>query len=427
MRWHADDGDGLDTLEPLDPGSDQPLPGFDSDNTRSARSEWSEVPPLSVVRPRDPKAMRLWLLAAGLGAMSALQFAAAGYVRGVEGDLRHLEEAWRVAVAIDADREAADRALIESTSQYGVSPGVDDQRDLLYDAANARFGKVVKDVAAVGAGSGPVQDLKRDMLRALNARRADFRHERVPLANVRDLDKVTAKLDATLRRWRIDRDAGEESQLTAARELIERLDRMADEPTGLTIVAIARHGVFLIDVDENQVRSTDHDLSRDATVHPTTDGFVIVDGGRARAFSAEPDSPVRWEAAADIGVSAGDEETVWLQHGTTLRRVDPAGSELSTTEVPPGARVVAASTPARALVYVPDHGLMVTTEDGRLIAAGQRRRLGDGQFGTNGSYAAVLDDRGRVLVARLDEGRGRAIFSALRAELPAFIDLAVID
>ena len=71
MRWPGDASDvDDDILEPLLPGSEETLPGFDA-AARSARSSSRRAFPtasseLAIAKPRNPKVLRLWLLAAGL-------------------------------------------------------------------------------------------------------------------------------------------------------------------------------------------------------------------------------------------------------------------------------------------------------------------------------------------------------------------------
>lgn len=146
------------------------------------------------------------------------------------------------------------------------------------------------------------------------------------------------------------------ARLTTARELVERLSRMADEPTGLTIGA-----------------------SPAARLHTVGSRLVVVDAGRAKATLLE------------------------------------------------GSRLVGAPTPTAALVMAPD-GFMVTAAGGGLEPGARFRNVRrDIRAGTNGVYAAALDDRGRVLLARVDGARGRGFrFSALRPDLPKLVDVAVL-
>jgi hypothetical protein len=134
MRWPGDASDvDDDILEPLLPGSEETLPGFEPMARPARRGRPPQPAGLPVVKARDPKVLRLWLLAAGLGVMSVLQFAAAGYVRGVERDLRDIEAVWRDVLRIDSDRAHADAALVATQREYGNSPGLEEQRDTLYE------------------------------------------------------------------------------------------------------------------------------------------------------------------------------------------------------------------------------------------------------------------------------------------------------
>ena len=435
MRWPGDalDVDG-DLLEPLQPGSEETLPGFDPSARRNTsgshgRSEY-EPSTLAVVRPHNPKVLRLWLFAGGLAVMSVLQFVAAGYVRGVERDLRDVEEVWRSALRIDADRALADAALIDTQRQYGNSPGLEEQRELLYDAARSRFDKFTAELDSLTPRSDTVADLRDDMLAALFDRRRDFRQERIPSEREDSLRALGARLDQTLKRWRVDAEPGDDDvRLTAARELLERLEGMADEPTGLTIGAVARDALLLIDVDGNDIVRRGISLSQSARVHAIGDNLVVVDAGKARAFPSAPLTDVpRWEIAAERALPAPDNDTMWVQVGTQLTRVDAAGEPMLTVAIPEGSRLVSVPAPHRALIVAPADGLLVTTREGTLAPGAEFRRVpGNFRIGSNGAYAAALDDRGRVLIARIEEGRGGWTFSALRADLPRLLDLVVLE
>lgn len=435
MRWPGDASDvDDDILEPLLPGSEETLPGFDA-AARSPRSTSRRASPtasseLAVVKPRNPKVLRLWLLAAGLGVMSLLQFAAAGYVRGIERDLRDVEAVWRSVLRIDSDRAQADAALIETLRQYGHSPGLEEQRDTLYEATRSRFDKFVAELASLDPRSDTVTKLRDDMLDALAQRRRDFRDERVSTEHEAALREIGARLDRTLDRWRIDERPGDDDvRLTAARELMERLEGMADEPTGLTIGAVAADALLLIDVDDNDVVRQRVSVSSSARLLALGDNLVVVDGGKARAFSSSPlTAQPRWEIAAERAMAAPDAITMWVQVGSELRRIDADGQPVITVPIPEGSRLVAVPTSQRALIVSPADGLLVTTREGQLESGTEYRRMPRTlRIGSNnGAYAAALDDRGRVLVARIEEGRGGWTFSALRADLPRLLDLVVI-
>lgn len=430
MRWPGDASDvDDDILEPLLPGSEETLPGFEP-VARSARRDRAPRPAgLPVVKTRDPKVLRLWLLATGLGVMSLLQFAAAGYVRGIERDLRDVESVWRDVLRIDSDRAQADAALVATQREYGNSPGLEDQRDTLYEATRSRFDKFTAELASLNPRSNTVTELRDEMLEALAQRRRDFRDERVSFDQEGALLEVGERLDRALGRWRIgERPGDDDVRLTAARELMERLEGMADEPTGLTIGAVATDALVLIDVDENDVVSRHLPVSPSARVHAVGDDLVVVDGGKARAFESSPlGTEPRWELDAERALPAPDGATMWVQVGTQLTQVDADGKPLVTVPLPEGARLVAVPTTQRALVVSPEDGLLVTTRDGGLAPGTEYRRLPRTlPIGSNGAYVAALDDRGRVLVARIEEGRGGWTFSTLRADLPRLLDLAVI-
>ncbi|HVM09593.1 MAG TPA: hypothetical protein VM345_14085 [Acidimicrobiales bacterium] len=422
------DVDDADLLEPLAPGSDDPLP-FHTRATRSRNErDWAPGAGLPVVRARNPKALRLWLLAGALGVLSLLQFAGAAFVNGVEGDLRDLEETWQGVVAIDDDRRVAERALNEVRAQYGDSPTLAEQRDRLYDAAAARAKRYLDELQELDPSTDGTRRLRDEMVATLDQRRRDYRKESVPVRREGEVEARAADLASMLDRWRVDPKRKEPVRLTAARELLEQLEKMADEPTGLRIGAVASSGLYVIDVDDDEVTSRPLQLSDAATIHPVGDSFVVVDSGTATAYRADSGSLVeKWQTAADRGVSATPGETMWVQVANELRLIDGDLTTRSQATLPDGARVVAAPTADRALVVVPGQGLLITTLTGELEAgSGFRRTRGDGSFGTNGYYAAGLDDRGRVLIARLDRDRSRPAFSVLRTQLPSFVDLAVL-
>jgi hypothetical protein len=267
------------------------------------------------------------------------------------------------------------------------------------------------------------------MLQALAQRKRDFRDERVSFDQEGALLEVGERLDRALSRWRIgERPGDDDVRLTAARELMERLEGMADEPTGLTIGAVATDALLLIDVDENDVVSRRLPVSPSARVHAVGDDLVVVDGGKARAFESSPlGTEPRWEVDAERALPAPDGATMWVQAGAQLTQVDADGRPLITVPLPEGARLVAVPTAQRALVVAPEDGLLVTTSDGGLAPGSEYRRVPRTlRIGSNGAYVAALDDRGRVLVARIEEGRGGWTFSTLRADLPRLLDLAVI-
>lgn len=432
MRWSGDVDLDDDILEPLQPGSEDTLPGFDAAAHRATRraQELEEPSRLRITRPKNPKAMRLWLIASGLGAMSLLQFAGAAYVRGVDRDLRAVERVWHAVLAVDADRERADDALADTQREYGDSPGLDDQRDLLYDAARARFEKLAVELDELSPGADSVADLRDDMAAALQQRRSDFRREFVPGSRRDHLRELGRRLEKAMDRWRVDPDERtDEVRLTAARELVERLGRMADEPTGLTIGAISTDALLVIDVDANDVVRHRMQLSPTARVHAVGDDLVVIDGGKARAFDSRPlRSTPRWEVEAERAVPSSDGESLWVQVGPQLQRLDGNGQPLITVAVPQGSRLVGAPTPTRALVVTPADGLVVTNRDGGLEPGAEYRRVNRPfRAGTNGVYAAALDDRGRVLLARIDGPRQQGFtYAALRADLPRIVDVAVI-
>lgn len=429
MRWSGGDLDG-DTLEPLEPGSEETLPGYGPTVGPHRRSGAADRPSrLRAVRPRNPKVLRLWLIAGGLGVVSMMQFAGAAYVGDLHGDLRELDRVWRRVLQVDRDRARAHEALTEARREFGNSPGLEDQRDLLYDAARSRLDKLAAELAAVSTRSGAVTDVRADMLAALQQRQSDFRREAVPRSREDALEVLGHRLDRTLDHWMVSRGEGDETRLTTARELIERLSRMADEPTGLTIGAVSTDSLIVIDVDANDVARRPIDASPAARLHTVGAHLVVVDAGRARTFTAEPlaTAPL-WEVAAERAVPASDGESLWVQVGIQLRRIGADGRTAAEVSLPEGSRLVGAPTPTTALVVTPGDGLMVTAPGGGLEPGAQFRNVRRGiRAGTNGVYAAALDDRGRVLLARVDGARGRGFrFSALRADLPKLLDVAVL-
>ena len=192
---------------------------------------------------------------------------------------------------------------------------------------------------------------------------------------------------------------------------------------------MAADALLLIDVDDNDVVRQRVSVSSSARLLALGDNLVVVDGGKARAFSSSPlTAQPRWEIAAERAMAAPDAITMWVQVGSELRRIDADGQPVITVPIPEGSRLVAVPTSQRALIVSPADGLLVTTREGQLESGTEYRRMPRTlRIGSNnGAYAAALDDRGRVLVARIEEGRGGWTFSALRAELPRLLDLVVI-
>ena len=413
MSRHDPESDDLEILEPLAPGSGAAL-----------RTVHRAAP-----APATRRGQRRRLVAGGLATISLVQFGAAAYVASIAGDLRALDEAWDPIVAVDADRDAALAKIDATAAIYGESAAVHAQRELVYDAAEARIERLAIEIDELEPGSGRLKALQAKMLETITVRRRDLRSESIPPERNGALVEISAELRAAFRRWHIREPRRDEppARLTAARELVERLDRMADRPTGLTIGAINAGGLYVIDVDGNRVRRHELPLSERASVHPVDDRFVVVDGGVARAFvtSGETDTVAEsWTTSADRAVSTRDGTSVWIQTGRTLTRLDAAMQVRATVELPDGARLVRSREADGAIVALSDGSLATVSADGTVTPAPNERRVRASRPAPDRSHAVALDATGRVLIAPIED-RPFLAYTTLRHPLPRFFAIAV--
>src|SRR5687768_1792671 len=106
----ADDGLADDDLEALDPTTGEPV-GLPTAHRAAA-------PP----QRRNKRAVRLYALAAFLGALSLFQFVAAKHAYDVGHDLREIEAVWRTAVIVDHDRAEAEGVILAAFVEFDRAP-----------------------------------------------------------------------------------------------------------------------------------------------------------------------------------------------------------------------------------------------------------------------------------------------------------------
>jgi hypothetical protein len=420
MRVLTDD----DLLEPLEPDSGDPV-GDPASGRENFHMRKSSRPERVGRRRRDPRAMRMWLLATVLAVMALLQFGAAAYVSGVKSSLRDLEEVWRAVEVVDADRAEADRALYAAGVEFGEAPNLERDRESLYDAATSRFSKFWRELDQANVVGATARDLHERMASAITIRRRELRAEEIEPRNASLVSEVGRELDAALARWRLEPHHIDAPRLTAAHELRERLGRFTDEPAaGLTVAALSRRGLHIIDMYAERVTTRSMEVSPRAELFSLADRVVVVvDNGTARAYDTTDTTAPRWVVAADRAVPAEGHEHAWVQVGRKLARLRANGQPDIETTVPTGSVLVAGNATG-AFVAVEDAGISFVDLDGTVREPEPFLLFADREVVE--TRVAAFVERGRLMLARIRPGRPEDI-THVRVSLPRLIAADVLQ
>ena len=433
MPWLAGSfGADDDLLEPLDPDTGEPL---DPDSSGFGRGEL-DISSSSRPKPgrMGRRALRLYLLAGSLGMLSLFQLVGAVHVRNVHRDLRHVEEVWRTALAVDDDRAEAERAIDGASREFGYTRSLTDQRRDLLDAEAARLAKLDDALANERVSTQLGRDLRDSMRAALQARRHQLDRRNIPITD-RSFPIVSAELATALDRWRLGERVPEaDAVLTTAAETIERLSHYADEPTGLVLAGVSTKGLYLIDVDNDRVATHALDLStglswRDVGLVAFGNVVVVHSNDVAHAFritSIDEVGPL-WQRPADT-IQTTTDGHLWLQHDDELVRIDAAGNDASKVIRLEANAWLGATQEGDAVVITPDGEFASFAPDGgKGVDLEFAHAVDDGRgfwASSHGDWAVGLSD-GRILLARIDDERVRPM--RLRAPLPRLLGVAAVD
>jgi hypothetical protein len=297
---------------------------------------------------------RRWRRATAALAMASLASALlAGWFGLSIHHLRDIERTWRTAMALDAARQRADRAVRAAT-----------QRDP--DAARPPL-ESVGDVEAVrlqaferSLGRQHILDpkvsaLRDEMVEALRFRRFQMTPERNRIGNT-PLLRVDAGLDDQLGRWGLHGATAPAPDPTLFDRAMASLRRYSSLPTGATLAAVTEAGrVVEIDVDADRTRTLRNETNRPAdALYPMPGGVIVADGA---ALTSLPAGTTVTDLGGGLAISGGegpDGMTFWVASPRDVRRIvvggdgAPATSTASVT-LPPG-RTVAGATPEELIL-----------------------------------------------------------------------------
>jgi hypothetical protein len=414
-----------DELQAIDPLTGDPIASLDDE--------------IAAQGPPAPRARRALLLHRLTALFVVLSLAAAGgavYVGAQIRALRSLERTWRTALAIDDERAALDRTILDGLEALGNREDLSGRTPIGTIGADAegRLGKLQHDLERASEMNGRLDRLRKDMIEALQFRRYQMTPDRLRIGDS-PLRKVDAELALQLRRSRL-----------RARPLARRPAPLRTSPVAARFLATYADGTAAVLVGERDGRLVIIDVAASRTTVLRLDGDVTgafavdtlavgVAGGRAVAFDTRhPDDPAVWQAPADASFPDSHSNAIFVVAGGAVTTLVPSSGQAlhPPTPLPPGAVVVGASHGRLVLLQPPAAGVSVgrltvwdppsgttervLTDEGRLVAAGSSRVAwqGPASAGTGDSLHVVdllhQHPDAEILLPRTDAGTG--VFSA---------------